>query len=120
MSAPYPGFREVPSPSFAQRAFRSRDGGLVVLLSEDVVAGKRWLHVSVSRRSRTPTYEDLAQVKAAFVGELLPAYQVFPRATEHRNFHPNCLHLWVPLEGDPFPDPLGERADTVAPAELSR
>lgn len=28
---------------------------------------------------------------------------------------PTCLHLWQPLGDDPFPDPLGERADRVGP-----
>lgn len=64
-----------------------------------------WLHVSFSFKSKTPTYADMSHVKAVFIGSALPAYMVMPRSIEHFNFHPHCLHLWSPLEGDdPLPD----------------
>jgi hypothetical protein len=100
----------------AGEAFRTRDGGMYVITSVDEINGAQWFHISVSRKSRTPSYEDLAMVKAEFVRDDVPAYQVFPKKMEHRNFHPNCLHLWVPLGDDPFPDPLGERAGTIGPS----
>lgn len=100
---------------FAGQTFLSFDGGLAVCTSTDEINGALWIHVSVSRKSRTPTYEDMARVKSAFIGDDRPAYHVFPKAAEHRNFCPTCLHLWSPLGADPFPDPLGERADTIAP-----
>lgn len=99
---------------FGARAFKS-PAGLCVIVSVDEVMGKRWFHVSVSRRGRMPDYNDLTITKRTFIGEEQVAYQVFPRRTEHRNFHNYCLHLWAPLDGDPFPDLLGERADRVAP-----
>lgn len=97
------------------RCWRSRDGGLVVIASDDEFYGKRWVHISLSRRSRIPTFEDIAFVKAELIGPDFPAYQVFPKAAEHRNYHPHCLHLWAPVDHDIWPDPSGERADAVGP-----
>lgn len=110
-----------PSPVVVgASAYRSRDGGLFILVSEDEINGARYTHISVSRKSRTPSYEDLALVKDELVGPDRPAYQVFPRAVEHRNLSSTCLHLWAPVDKDPFPDPLGERADAVAPVMFGR
>lgn len=120
LSVPNPpaplGWKEVqPLEPRLQRAFFSVDGGLCVIASVDTIDGMDWLHVSASRRSRCPSYEDLARMKRDFIGEDLPAYQVFPKASEHRSLHPYALHLWAPLGADPFPDLHGERADLVAP-----
>jgi hypothetical protein len=68
--------------------------------------GRWWLHVSLSRAKYIPSYEDLADVKRAFVGDALQAVQIFPTARRHVNLHPFCLHLWACLEpdGDGLPD----------------
>lgn len=66
--------------------------------------GQDWLHVSVSRRSRLPSYDDLKKIKHDFIGDDRAAYQAFPKASEHVNLHEFCLHLWSPTEFDPFPN----------------
>jgi hypothetical protein len=68
--------------------------------------GKRWLHVSLARRDRMPSYEELAEVKEAFVGPRRQAVMVMPRRERHVNLHPYCLHLWCCLDtkGDGLPD----------------
>lgn len=58
-----------------------------------------WLHVSLSRRSRMPSYEDVADVKRLFVGEDRKAFQVFPAKQFHVNIHNFCLHLWSCIDG---------------------
>ena len=116
-----PGWEEVPPqlltmPVFGARCFKGR--GMLAFVNVESFewrGGGRWLHLSVSRRSRVPDYSDLAMVKRHFIGAELPAYQIFPKATEHRNLHDFTLHLWSPLDADPFPDPFLERANTVAP-----
>lgn len=47
--------------------------------------GRLWYHVSVSHRKRMITYDELVYVKR----------------------HPNCLHLFCCLDGDPLPDFTG-------------
>lgn len=100
------GWKELappPGPLTESRCFVSQDGGLRVITSEETHEdGKAWLHVSMSRRSRMPTYDDLATVKRVFVGDDLPAYQIFPVRKEHVNLHEYCLHLWAPIGHDPL------------------
>jgi hypothetical protein len=63
-----------------------------------------WLHVSVSRPDRLPSYLDMKQVHAVFIGDRF-AYSVWAPPDEHVSIHDNCLHLWCPLEGErPLPD----------------
>lgn len=87
------------------RAYQNKSAGLIVISSVGNYDGRWWQHVSVSRRSRMPTYDDLALVKRLFVGEHAMALQVFPKASDHVNLHPYCLHLWSPVDGEsPLPD----------------
>jgi len=65
--------------------------------------GKRWLHLSISRPNRTPTIDELREVKFAFIGDL-KAMQIFPSRDEYVNLHQHCLHLFACLDGDPLPD----------------
>jgi len=96
--------RNLPPQLEGQRAFEHIDGRRVIG-TVGQHEGRWWLHVSVSRAKYIPSYEDLAGVKAAFVGEDLQALQIFPRRDEHVNIHPYCLHLWACLEpeGDGLP-----------------
>lgn len=66
---------------------------------------RHWLHVSVSRSTRLPSYSDMTRVKDLFIGDDAIAYSVFAPDAQHVNIHQNCLHLWAPLDGDlPLPD----------------
>jgi len=79
--------------------------GLRVVVSDSVEDdGKTWLHVSVSRPNQIPDYSDLCEIKRIFIGSERKAVQVFPPESEHFNLHPYCLHLWAPIDHDPFPD----------------
>lgn len=79
--------------------------GMRVIASATVEADdKRWMHVSYSRKTRVPSYEDSCLVKSAFIGDERLALALFPRSAEHVNIHPRCLHLWSCLDGDPTPD----------------
>lgn len=88
-----------------QRAFAHRDGRRVIV-TVGKHDGRWWLHVSVSRERYAPSYDDLADVKRAFVTDAVQAVQVFPRRDRHVNIHPHCLHLWACLDesGDGLPD----------------
>lgn len=71
-------------------------GGLRVILDCEVKGdGSPWMHVSVSRKSWTPTHEDMALVKSAFIGDDRYAYSVWPPKSEYVNIHAYCLHLWA-------------------------
>jgi hypothetical protein len=78
--------------------------GLEARFSLDTMEnGRQWLHLSVSHRSRYPTWDELREVKNMILGRDRAAYQVLPREADYVNVHPNCFHLWSPLSDDPFP-----------------
>ena len=65
--------------------------------------GKEWLHVSVSRKSKLPTYEELTRIKRDFIGDDKKAVFVLPEKEKHINLHNYCLHLFYSAE-NPLPD----------------
>jgi hypothetical protein len=66
--------------------------------------GKRWVHVSVARPDRMPSWEDLVWVKEFVLGRESTALQVIPPRSRYVNQHPFCLHLWQCFDGDVTPD----------------
>jgi len=77
-------------------AYRRADGLAVIASGAVEQDGRRWLHVSCSRATQLPSWQDLRDVKELFCGP--------ERAAKHVNIHPHCLHLWCCLEGDVLPD----------------
>lgn len=78
-----------------------RLGPLNVIASLDVLRGNSppstvWLHVSVSRSDRLPSWTDLGFVKQCFIGDDREAVQVLPKESDYVNLHKYCLHLWSP------------------------
>lgn len=72
---------------------------LKVLYSiDDFGDGKKVLHVSVSRRSNLPSWEDLKRCKTIFMGPDVDAFHIIPRASDHVNLHSFTMHLWAPWE----------------------
>jgi len=55
-----------------------------------------WEHVSVSLRTRCPTWEEMCYVKGIFFGEEETVMQLHPPKSQYVNHHPYCLHLWRP------------------------
>lgn len=78
--------------------------GLYVIAEMEMVDDVLWLHISMSRVGRLPSWEDLRDVKAVIAGPERKAIQVLPPESEYVNVHPHCLHLYVPIDGDPLPD----------------
>ena len=93
----------LPSVIPGVEMFEIAHQGLRMAASVEFHNGQNWIHVSVSRRSKMPSYDDLKKVKHDFIGDDRAAYQAFPRAAEHVNLHEFCLHLWCPTGRDPFP-----------------
>jgi hypothetical protein len=66
--------------------------------------GRRWVHLSVSRPSRLPSYQDLKECRKLFLGTVRTALQLFVHEDEHVNDHPFCLHLWMTVDELGLPD----------------
>ena len=73
--------------------------GLAVIESFALEAdGRRWHHVSVSRRSRCPTWDEMCLAHRLFIGDEVAAYQVHVPRSRWISIHPFCLHLWACLD----------------------
>lgn len=72
------------------------DGGILRVIAS---IGLGWDHVSVSRADRTPTWDEMEQVKRAFFRDMETAYQLHVPPVQHINRHEHCLHLWRPQRG---------------------
>lgn len=53
-----------------------------------------WEHVSVSRRDRCPTWEEMCLVKRLFWEDEETVLQFHPPRSRYVNVSENCLHLW--------------------------
>lgn len=60
-----------------------------------------YVHASIAREERLPSYPDLVQLHHAVWGTKGWAYQVFAPKADHVNIHPHALHLWGRLDGEP-------------------
>lgn len=58
--------------------------------------GGDWDHVSVSLPNRCPNWLEMSHIKSLFFREDETVMQLHVPASEHVNYHPNCLHLWRP------------------------
>ena len=78
-------------------------GRLLVIASD----GEGWEHVSVSLKSRCPTWREMCFVKAIFWDNEDTVMQLHPPKSEYVNNHPFCLHLWRPInQSIPIPDSI--------------
>lgn len=83
-----------PGDDFGRFGLRTNAGVTLVVLvspgSEDIP----WQHVSVSTRTRCPTWEEMAWVKSLFFEDEEVVVQFHPPRSQYVNHHPFCLHLW--------------------------
>ncbi len=109
MSDPQPQYPKLPSSweivkytldGFAATSKR----GVRVIYSFENHDEKKWIHVSCSRKTRVPSYDDMCYVKRLFLGEDSKAIMVFAPKETHVNIHPHCLHLYAPIDHDPLPE----------------
>ena len=79
------------------------NGLMIIASAGEYDDGKEWLHVSVSRKSRVPSYDDLTRIKRDFIGDDKKAVLVLPEKKNHVNIHDYCLHLFYSAE-NPLPE----------------
>jgi hypothetical protein len=60
--------------------------------------GEGWEHVSVSFPRRTPTWEEMAFIKALFWEPEDCVVQYHPPESDYINCHPRVLRLWRPVD----------------------
>lgn len=60
--------------------------------------GGGWDHVSISHRSRIPSWDEMCMVKEIFFDDEECVVQYHPPRSQYVNNHPNVLHLWKPQD----------------------
>lgn len=66
--------------------------------------GNGWEHVSISHKHKIPSWKTMCLLKEMFFHDDEVVMQLHPKKSEYINNHPNCLHLWKPLnEAIPTP-----------------
>ena len=66
--------------------------------------GEGWEHVSISLPSRTPTWEEMCEIKSLFWDDEDCVVQFHPPKSNYVNNFGTCLHLWKKI-GEEFPVP---------------
>jgi hypothetical protein len=61
--------------------------------------GGGWDHVSASFANRTPTWEEMCEIKRMFFRPNEVCVQLHPLESEYVNNHPYTLHIWRPKAG---------------------
>lgn len=81
-----------------------RDGLTVMMSGVIELDGQRWLHLSCSRESRLPNWEDVVKVKETFIGQDTEGIIKLAPRSQWVNLMPFCLHVWSCVDGDVTPD----------------
>ena len=90
------------------RSYVSEDAIFVVVSLEDFEDSVGvWLHVSVSRMGRLPSWSDLKRAKKMFLGDRV-AIQLFPPEASWINIA-DCLHLFTRLDADTVDSRMWEK-----------
>jgi hypothetical protein len=79
---------------FGEGLVYRKDGLMAIIDCSEKEDGRKWVHVSISRRKQVPSYDDLVDAKESFIGRDRYAYFVFAPSDKHVNIHANCLHIW--------------------------
>lgn len=81
----------------------TKAGTLHILASD----GSGWEHVSVSvyKKNRCPTWEEMCLVKDLFWGEDETVIQYHPAKSDYVNMHEYTLHLWRPTAVEIYTPP---------------
>lgn len=75
------------------RTIATVDPATVIVTVDDYRTRDLWVHASISRTMRMPTYDDLVLLHRGAFGDNY-AFQAFVPRAEHVSIHDFCLHLF--------------------------
>lgn len=72
--------------------------------------GGGWDHVSVNpwHHTRTPTWDEMCEIKDMFFDEEEECIEYHPKKSEYINLAEHCLHMWRPNTGAELRNPVKE------------
>ena len=86
-------FKEIPTPGIRGKQYGTKSG-LVVIVEQH---NERW-HLSISHKSRLPSYKELKEARYQLTPDDVIMAQLFPPQDQFVNAMETCLHLWE-IEG---------------------
>lgn len=99
---PHPlGFPHGKGDDFGWFEVPTKSGRLFVMVAP---SDEEWQHVSVSKKERTPTWEEMSFIKNLFFDDEDICVSFFPAKSQYVNLAKNCLHIWRNTR-IPFPTP---------------
>lgn len=78
--------------------------GLCTLVVGFKEMGYEHISVSPTKKSKMPTWNDMAYLKDIFFEDEEEAYQIIPKKSQYVNIKENCLHIWKPMNGKTLND----------------
>lgn len=111
MSFHVPNKQRIRGGTFGSTEVQGNNGAFELTLKHSqkllIIASDQlgWEHVSISRRDRCPTWEEMCQVKEIFWDDTDCVVQYHPPRSEYVNNHPYCLHLWRQSGSQTMPMP---------------
>ena len=93
----YFGWFEIPSIKKGQTLF----------VMSNNMRSSSWSHVSVSKKTQIPSWNEMCYIKELFFGKNKTVVQFHPKEDDYINISKNCLHLWAWNDGT-FPVPPKE------------
>lgn len=81
-----------------------RNGFTYHIIASDIVWEHVSVHLTVGKKAKTPTWEQMCFVKDLFWSKEDCVIQFHPAESDYVNMHEHVLHLWRPI-GIHFPTP---------------
>jgi hypothetical protein len=90
---------EFPKGNVPARAYAHKLVPLRVMVSVSIMEdASEWIHLSVSRPDRDPSWQEMVKVRDEFLGDE-EAVMVLPKKEHHVNLHSHCFHWWKHVRG---------------------
>ena len=97
------GFEQKPNDPYGWFEIPSIQSGVLRVMVAPI-DDPEWQHVSISKKHKCPTWEEMCFVKDLIWGDDSVVVQFHPKKSEYINNAETCLHLWCYKMGD-FPTP---------------
>lgn len=101
-----------PNPNTGEVYSRDNEGWYLIPVEGQILKviaseGLGWDHVSVSHRSRCPTWSEMTAIRRLFFRDDETVMQLHVPVAAHINVHQFALHLWRP-QSEAIPVPPAE------------
>jgi hypothetical protein len=81
------------SKSRWRKLYKNLDGARIILSMDQTPHGDL-KHLSISRRDRHPTWDEIVNAKIRFFGEDTDCMMVIPKKADYVNIEEHCFHVW--------------------------